>query len=48
MNWWDRIETLFRREAADVREGLRELGESLDEELARKELRDALRGKWFG
>ena len=37
MSWWERITAIFRREAADVKEGLSELGKTLDAELARKE-----------
>lgn len=37
MSWWDRIVSVFRREATDVAEGLRHAGETLDAELARKE-----------
>lgn len=37
MTWWDRITAIFRREAADVKEGLAEVGKALDAELARKE-----------
>ena len=37
MSWWERIVSVFRRESSDVREGLKRVGESLDEELARKE-----------
>ena len=37
MTWWDRITAIFRREAADVKEGLAGVGKALDAELARKE-----------
>ena len=37
MSWWDRIVSVFRREAGDVKEGLERMGETLDAELARKE-----------
>lgn len=37
MSWWERIVSVFRREAADVRQGLEHVGKTLDEELARKE-----------
>ncbi len=37
MTWWKRFTAIFRSEAADVGEGLRTVGKSLDAELARKE-----------
>ena len=37
MAWWDRIVSVFRREATDVKEGLERVGQTLDAELARKE-----------
>lgn len=37
MSVWDRIKEVLGREAADVGEGLRKVGRTLDEELARKE-----------
>ena len=37
MTWWNRIVSLFRREAADVKDGLKQVGDTLDSELARKE-----------
>ena len=37
MNLWDRVVALFKREAADVKDGLSKVGETLDAELARKE-----------
>ena len=37
MSLWDRIVTIFKREAADVREGLSKAGASLDAELERKQ-----------
>lgn len=37
MTWWERVKTIFRREAADVKDGLSEVGKALDAELARKE-----------
>jgi hypothetical protein len=37
MSWWNRIMSFLRREAADVKEGLEQVGETLDAELARKE-----------
>ncbi len=37
MSWWKRFMTIFKSEAADVKDGLGKVGESLDAELARKE-----------
>ncbi len=37
MSWWKRLTAIFRREAADVKEGLGNVGKTLDAELARKE-----------
>jgi transposase len=37
MNLWDRIVATFKREAADVKEGLAKAGASLDAELERKQ-----------
>ncbi len=37
MSFWERIKAIFQREAADVKEGLSKVGQSLDAELARKE-----------
>lgn len=37
MTLWERIKSTLKREAADVSEGARHLGRTLDEELARKE-----------
>lgn len=37
MSWWERIVSVFRREASDVKQGLKQVGETLDAELARKE-----------
>ena len=37
MSFWERIKAIFRQEAADVKEGLDQVGKSLDAELARKE-----------
>ena len=37
MSFWERFKAIFRREAADVKEGLTNVGKSLDAELARKE-----------
>ena len=37
MSWFEKLRAVFRREAADVKEGLSEVGRSLDAELTRKE-----------
>ncbi len=37
MSWWDRVKAIFEREAADVKEGLSNVGQALDAELERKE-----------
>ena len=37
MSLWDRIVAIFKREAADVREGLSKAGATLDAELERKQ-----------
>jgi len=37
MTLWERIKTVLKREAADVKEGMSHVGRTLDEELARKE-----------
>ena len=37
MSLWDRIVAVFKSEAADVKEGLSKVGETLDAELARKQ-----------
>lgn len=37
MSFWERIKAVFQREAADVKDGLSKVGQSLDAELARKE-----------
>jgi len=37
MSWWDRVVAVFKRQAAEVGEGLRKAGATLDAELARKE-----------
>ncbi|MBT8212289.1 MAG: hypothetical protein KJN71_03990 [Acidimicrobiia bacterium] len=37
MTWWDRLKGVLKREADDVAEGMREVGRSLDDALARKE-----------
>ncbi len=37
MSWWERFKAIFRREATDVKEGLTNVGKTLDAELARKE-----------
>ena len=37
MSFWDRIVAVFKREAADVKEGLSKAGAALDAELARKQ-----------
>jgi len=37
MSLWDRIVTVFKREAADVKEGLAKAGATLDAELERKQ-----------
>ncbi len=37
MSWWERVKAIFKREATDVKEGLTNVGKSLDAELARKE-----------
>ena len=37
MSLWNRIVAIFKREAADVREGLSKAGATLDAELERKQ-----------
>ncbi|MGI9649167.1 MAG: hypothetical protein ACR2OI_11660 [Acidimicrobiia bacterium] len=37
MSLWKRLTAIFKREAADVAEGLTRAGQALDDELARKE-----------
>jgi hypothetical protein len=37
MTWWKRFVAIFKSEAADVKEGLSNVGQALDAELARKE-----------
>ena len=37
MSLWDRIVAIFKREAADVKEGLSKAGATLDAELERKQ-----------
>ena len=37
MSWWQNLLKIFRSEAADVKEGLTKFGETLDQELAKKE-----------
>ena len=37
MSWWERLTAIFKREATDLKEGLGNVGKSLDSELARKE-----------
>jgi len=37
MNFWERIKSALRREAADVKEGMSHVGRTLNEELERKE-----------
>lgn len=37
MSWWKRFTAIFKREATDLKEGLGNVGKSLDAELARKE-----------
>ena len=37
MSWWKRFVAIFKSEAADVKEGLGNVGRALDDELARKE-----------
>lgn len=37
MSFWDRIVAIFKREVADVREGLSKAGATLDAELERKQ-----------
>lgn len=37
MSLWDRIVAVFKREAADVKEGLSKAGATLDAELERKQ-----------
>ncbi len=37
MSLWDRMVAIFKREAADVREGLSKAGATLDAELERKQ-----------
>lgn len=37
MSFWDRVKSILNREAADVREGMRRIGRTLDVELARRE-----------
>jgi transposase len=37
MSLWDRIVTVFKREAADVKEGMAKAGATLDAELERKQ-----------
>jgi predicted nuclease with TOPRIM domain len=37
MSWWDRITAIFKREAADVKEGLAAAGAAIDAELERKQ-----------
>jgi hypothetical protein len=37
MSWWNRFVSLLHREAADAKEGLDHVAETLDAELTRKE-----------
>lgn len=37
MSFWDRLVTIFKREATDVKEGLSKAGATLDAELERKQ-----------
>ena len=37
MSFWDRVVAIFKREAADVKEGLSKAGAALDAELERKQ-----------
>ncbi len=37
MTWWKKLLSIFKSEAADVKEGLSNVGRSLDAELAKKE-----------
>lgn len=37
MSLWDRLVAIFKREAADVKEGLSKAGAALDAELERKQ-----------
>lgn len=37
MSWWERVKQALSSEASDVREGIGKVGQSLDDELARKE-----------
>jgi len=37
MSWWDRFVTIFKSEAADVKEGLQKAGKSVSDELDRKQ-----------
>ena len=37
MTWWDRVVAVFKREAADVKEGLQKAGQSISDELDRKQ-----------
>ena len=37
MSWWNQITAVFKREAADVKEGLSNAGAALDAELERKQ-----------
>ena len=37
MSWWDRVVAIFKREAADMRDGLSDAGASLDAALERKQ-----------
>lgn len=37
MSWWDRLTAIFKSEAADLKEGLSKAGQSLSDELDRKQ-----------
>ncbi|MBT8193028.1 MAG: hypothetical protein KJP22_06485 [Acidimicrobiia bacterium] len=37
MSWWKRFVAIFKSEATDVKQGLTNVGQALDDELARKE-----------
>ena len=37
MSWFERLKSLFTREARDVKEGLDKAGKAIDEQLAKKE-----------
>ena len=37
MSWWDRFVAIFKSEAADVKEGLQKAGQTISDELDRKQ-----------